>query len=83
MRFKLWGLAAIKDEVLPSALAFWTRHVPIFFDDVPFPVANHADHFAFPTLQAPRQQQAQGNVFLILVISADSAVYFAPEDVLL
>jgi len=58
LRIKDWQLGALKEEVFPPALAFLTRQFPTFFDDVPFSVASHTDHFPLLALQVSREQQA-------------------------
>jgi hypothetical protein len=64
VRFKPGRLAAVKNESLPPALAFGTKHFLVFFDDVPFSVADDANHFDSPAVHAPCKRQAFGRVFL-------------------
>jgi hypothetical protein len=58
VRFKLRGLAAVQDEVLPPALAFWTSHFLPLVDDVAFSVADNTDHFTTLASQHPRKRRA-------------------------
>jgi hypothetical protein len=58
LRFKVWQVGALKEEVLPPALAFLTRQFLTFFDDIPFSVANDTNHFSLLALQVTREQQA-------------------------
>jgi hypothetical protein len=46
--FKVWQPGVLEKEIFPPALAFLTRQFPASFDDIPFSVANDANHFSPP-----------------------------------
>jgi len=50
-RSKVWRAAALKNHVLTAPLTFGARHFPVLFDDVPFSIAEYADHIGLPAIQ--------------------------------
>jgi hypothetical protein len=65
VRCKRGELGTLKNKILPPALAFGARDFLTFFDDVPFTVADDADHFDVPAFPLLPERQASGCLFLL------------------
>jgi hypothetical protein len=57
MRPKVRRPDALKNHVLAASLTFGARHFLVLFDNVPFSIADHADHIGLPAIQLPPHRQ--------------------------